>query len=323
MKHDKYYTILGVSQDCSADEIQRAFRTCARRYHPDVCRDPDAEERFKEINEAYRVLSDPQHRKLYDRYGENWEQAQAFEEAQEGFSGRSRDSSHDWGGRSEFFYQGGAETEDINEILRNLFSGEVHGDHPGRTIRADLHLTLNDLLYKRTQKISIAAGAGSEYSQRADTRTIDVKIPDGVSEGSVIRLKGQGEAGIGGGPPGDLLLTIKIAPDNRFRVDGFDLESEVAIAPWEAALGAKIDVATPEGRARLTIPAGTGSNRRFRMKGKGLAKKSGNGDLYVRVRVDVPKTLSAEEKELFEKLSRVSDYDPRQQYTDAEMGYAA
>lgn len=344
MEGKNYYDLLGVQKNESQDDIQRAFRKRARIYHPDVCKEPDAEERFKEINEAYHVLSDPEKRDLYDRYGEDWQRMKDFESAQstsgkKGFGdgfGSFHDDPH---ARSGFHYYSNSngsfnddETEDVNDFFRNLFTGGGDGssgfkrrpmEAEGRAIQADLELSLEDLMHRRTRTIFIETGASKGYTKKGETRKIEVKIPAGVTDGSTIRLKGQGEPGSGGGSPGDLLLKVRLAPHHQFKVKGYDLETEVTVATWEAALGTKIEVDTAGGRARLDIPSGTRCNRRFRLKGKGLAKKQGTGDLYVRILIDIPETMSTEEKELYEKLSRISNYNPRGQRRGEDMDRAA
>ena len=326
MRKENYYDILGIPRDGSEEEITRAFRTLARKYHPDVSTEQDAEDRFKEINEAYSVLSDSEKRGFYDRYGSDWEHAMNGSHEPWGqSSGASGDQR--WGGSSfysnpgeqtEFFYEDGAGGgADFRDFFEGLFSGgeeterrtwfrnaEMHAR--GRDIEADISLRIIDLVMSETCTISLDGKDGTHTS-----RKIEVKIPPGVTDGSVIRLKGQGEPGIGNDSPGDLRLRIRLAPDERFTVNGYDLETEATLSPWEAALGEKIDVETPSGSVRLAIPPGTRSHRRFRLRGKGLPRKEGSGDLFVRIRIDIPETLSEKERALFEELSRVSACKPR------------
>ena len=324
---DNYYQILGVSRNASQDDIQQAFRKGARTFHPDVSSEPNAEERFKLINEAHSVLSDSKKRALYDRYGESWQQAEQFESA----GGSTHENNHYHGFTDDtmnqnrqrsYFYKGsGAEaTPDYEDILKDLFGSgfqqqgqsESYHSAPGRSIHADLDLTLEELSEVGTKTISYTLdrmnGVGGIESQ---TRTIEVKIPPGLTHGSVIRLKGQGEPAVGDGVPGDILLKIHIVSDDRFQVDGHNLHAETPVTPWEAALGTKLKIQTLDGDVWLNIPSGSQSGRRFRLKGKGLPRKQGRGDLYVRLKIVIPETLNEEEKRLFKELSRSSDFAPR------------
>lgn len=321
-----FYHILGVPRSASQEEMQQAFRKGARTFHPDVSSEPNAEERFKLINEAYSVLSDPEKRALYDRYGENWEQAEQFDSAsgsQDSF--RHHSDFYEERNRTSqgsYFYHGsGAEMgSDYEEILRDLFGGgysqqrhsSAYHRYSGRSIHADLDLTLAELTGAGTKTISYTIDSLASSGQiEPQARTIEVKIPQGVTNGSVIRLKGQGEPGMGDGLPGDLLLKIRIKPDNRFQLDGHDLLAETPVTPWEAALGTKLQIQTLDGVVRLKIPSGSQSGRRFRLKGKGLPKKQGRGDLYVKVKIVIPESLSEEEERLFKELSRSSEFSPR------------
>ena len=321
-----FYHILGVPRSSSQEEIQQAFRKGARTFHPDVSSEPNAEERFKLINEAYSVLSDPEKRALFDRYGENWEQAEHFDSArgsQDSF--RHPSGFYEEGNRNSqgsYFYHGsGAESgPDYEEILRDLFGGgfsqqghsSTYHRSSGRSIHADLNLTLAELTGSGPKTISYTIDSLASTGQiEPQARTIEVKIPPGVTNGSVIRLKGQGEPGIGDGLPGDLLLKILIKPDSRFQVDEHDLLAETPVTPWEAALGTKLPIQTLDGVVRLKIPSGSQSGRRFRLRGKGLPKKQGRGDLYVKVKIVVPESLSEEEERLFKELSHSSEFSPR------------
>lgn len=333
MQND-FYHILGVPRSASQEEIQQAYRKGARTFHPDVSSEPNAEERFKRINEAYSVLSDSEKRPLYDRYGENWQQAEQFESSRTS----QHDSSHHNGFYEEagnrkrqhsyFYYGSEAETgPDYEDILRDLFGGgfsqhqQEGSDHrsTGRSIHADLELTLTELTGTASKKISYTFDLfGSTGEIEPQTRTIEVKIPPGVTQGSVIRLKGQGEAGVGNESSGDLLLKIKIIPDNRFQVDGHDLLAETPVSPWEAALGTKLKIQTLEGDVWLKVSPGSQSGRRFRLKGKGLLQKKGRGDLYVKLKIAIPESLNEEEKRLFKELSRLSDFTPRGESRDKD-----
>ncbi len=331
MKKD-YYDILGVSRNDSAEDIQRAYRKGARRWHPDVNKEAEAEDRFKELNEAHSVLSDPEKRKLYDRWGDDWQQAEHYEKegGQHPFEDRYRytkadsGSNHDWPGGRPFYYHGSgtADSAGYEDILRDIFGAELNPG--GVSVQADLTLSLDELVNRGKKTITFAVESLDSYGNRQrQNKTIQVKIPSGVSHGSVIRLKGQGGPGRHNGPAGDLLLKIVLKPDSRFTVDGYDLRSEIAVTPWEAALGARVEISTLEGSVRLKIPPGSQSGRQFRLKGKGLSMKEGSGDLLVGIKIAVPESLSEAERELFEELSRKSSFDPRGQGREAEFEKAA
>ena len=335
MKND-YYHILGVSRNSSQEDIQKAFRKGARTSHPDVSSKPDAEERFKDINEAYSVLSDPQKRELYDRFGEHWQQAEQFEAAGADranryghHSGHERDKRrHRW--EHGYFHEDmGTNSEShYEDILRDMFGSGFNSfeqsnnyqAHTGRSVHADLNLTLAELSTNATKKISFTLNSSERVgAPELQTKTIEVKIPSGVTDGSVIRLKGQGEPCPGGGESGDLLLKIKIAPDLRFRLDGYDLLSETLVTPWEAVLGTKLKVQTLDRDVLLKVPAGSQNGRRFRLKGKGLPKKNGKGDLFIQLKIVIPESLSDEETELFKELARSSDFNPRDDITNTTL----
>jgi len=333
MKKD-YYDILGVSKSDSAEDIQRAYRKGARRYHPDVNKEADAEERFKLLNEAHKVLSDSRKKTLYDRWGDDWEQVEQYEQANGvgSFEKRFRHadetvSNHRHTGSRygdpRFYRDAGSDDGGgYEDILRDIFGGSFDGGHRfsgdfdpvPQPLRAELTLNLNDLIQQTLKEISISVDAldDSGAPQRRQ-KTIQVKIPRGITEGSTLRLKGQGQSGFADREAGDLLLTIRVNPDPRFRLAGFDLHSDVAITPWEAALGTKVDIQTVSGPVRLKIPSGTQSGKQFRLKGKGLSKKQGSGDLLITTRIMIPDSLSNDEKELFEELAAKSSFDPRKE----------
>jgi len=299
VEYKDYYDVLGVSRDASQDEIRRAYRRLAREYHPDLNADPDAEERFKELGESYEVLSDPDKRGRYDRLGAQW---------------RAEEHAPGGGGFEDFFAdQGfgrdmGAEFSDgvFSEFFERLF-GDGTGPRPsgplrGRDIEAVLELALEDALTGGRRRLSLGDGHG-----------VTVNIPAGVREGQRIRVAGQGAAGRDGGPAGDLYLLVQLKPHSRFRRQGDDLQVDVRVAPWEAALGGTVPVSTLTGTAQVRVPAGSSSGRRLRLRGRGLPRGDGErGDLYATVQIAVPKHPSEEERELFEKLAAVSGFDARE-----------
>jgi len=307
-----FYRVLGVPRNASQDEIQRAYRKLARENHPDVNKDPAAEERFKDISEAYNVLSDPQTRRRYDAFGpdfrqvpegvdpETWRRARAGAGA--GAGARAGSGAGAAGGRGGF-----GPDIDLDDLLGGLFGGRGGrgwGAVPGADQEAEVELTVEDAYHGTRRTLTLTSPAG--------TRSIDVTIPAGVTDGQRIRLAGQGGRGSDGAPPGDLYLIVRIAPHRGYRLEGRDLHVELRLSPWEAALGTSIAVATPAGEVKLSVPAGTSSGRRLRMRGRGLPNPRGRpGDLFAEARIMVPATPTEAERELFERLAAVSEFDPR------------
>jgi len=293
-----YYEALGVPRDASQEDIRAAHRRLARQFHPDVNKEPGAEDRFKEISEAYEVLRDPEKRERYDRLGSNWRAGQDVSGASgfEGFRGRGGGGFED----VRFDFGGG----DVSDFFEGLFGRRARGaggfsggySARGADLEAVLELSLEE-----------AARGGRRRISLGDGRDFEVAIPPGVRDGQRIRLAGQGEPGPGGGPSGDLFLRVRVRPDKRFRVDGRNVDTDLRVTPWEAALGAQVEVRTLDGTAEVKVPAGSSSGRKLRLRGQGIA----GGDLYAVVQIHVPKRLSDEERELFERLAEVSDYNPR------------
>lgn len=300
-----YYEALGVPQDASEDEIRRAYRNLARRLHPDVNKEPGAEDRFKQISEAYEVLRDPDKRARYDRFGANWRTGPDPSGA--GSSGNGFDPE---GGFRDVRVDFGS--EDFDGIFDDLFAGRSgrarRGGFQGFSFRgsdheAELELSLEE----------VAAG-GRRRLSLDDGREFEVEIPPGVRDGQTIRVPGQGGTGAGdGGGPGDLVLRVRLRPHPVFRAKGRDLYVDLAVTPWEAALGADVPVRALDGDARVKVPAGSSSGRRLRLRGQGLPGGRGStaGDLYAVVMIHVPKKLSQRERELFEQLASRSKFDPR------------
>jgi curved DNA-binding protein len=304
-----YYETLGVPRDASSEDIRRAYRKLAREYHPDVNKDPGAEDRFKEISEAYEVLRDEEKRKRYDRFGSNWKAGQDVSGAQ-GFEGAQGFGNGDYGDMRVDFGSG-----DFSDFFEGIFGGRPGGRAGGRrggfegfTTRgsdqeAVLELTLEE-----------AARGGRRKLTLGDGRDYDVDIPRGVRDGQRIRLAGEGTRGAGGGPAGDLYLRVRLKPHPRFEVSGLDLHTELPVTPWEAALGATVEVPTLDGMAKVKVPPGSSSGRKLRLRGQGMPGPRGEqGDLYAEVMIDVPKKLSRKERQLFEELAKVSDFNPREE----------
>jgi curved DNA-binding protein len=308
-----YYDALGVSRTASADELQRAYRKLARQYHPDVNRDPGAEERFKEINEAYSVLSDPDTRGRYDRFGPDFRQIpegyEAYADAARASRGGSPGGSPFGGGRvwvdSERGGGFGPEGIDIDELFSGLFGARgATGPVPGADQEAELELSVEEAYRGGRRRITLS-GAGEPSS-------FEVAIPPGVTDGQRIRLAGRGGQGPGDGAAGDLYLLVRIAPHPRYRVTGRDISVDLPLTPWEAALGASVPVPTPGGEAKVRVPAGSSTGRRLRLRGEGMPNPRGTpGDLYAELKIMVPRTLTPREQELFEELRKDSTFDPR------------
>lgn len=311
MQFKDYYETLDVRRDATQEEIKKAFRKLAMKYHPDVSKEPDAEERFKEINEAHQVLGDPENRKKYDALGANWKQGESFTPPPDW-------EPFDFHGTEESF-GGGA----FSDFFRSIFGGGLGGFRRGSRGAgwkqrgddkiAEIDVSLDEVRRGGAKTIALQERVlGPDGKIETQTHTYDVKIPVGVTEGTRIRLPGQGRPGPGGGPPGDLFLKVNLKSDRRFKVEGNDLKATVKIAPWEAALGAKIDVPTLDGMVAMTIPAGTQGGQSLRLRGKGLPRRDGSaGDLLVTVRVAIPRTLSEQERKLFEQLGQTSKFRPR------------
>jgi curved DNA-binding protein len=332
-----FYEVLGVRRDAPQDEIQAAYRKMARKYHPDVNKDPGAEEQFKDAAEAYDVLSDPDKRRRYDAFGhdfrqvpegvdpDTWARARAGAPAGRGArsGGGTRSSSGRDTGGGEWYTTSTDGGIDFDDLFGDLFGsglggvGGVGGRRrrgwgpsgviPGADQEAEIVLSVEEAYAGGRRTITLSGPDGP--------RTIDVNIPSGVTNGQRIRLAGQGGQGVGGGAPGDLYLVVRIAPHPRYRVEARDLRIELPVTPWEAALGATVSIETPGGEAKVRVPAGSSSGRRLRLRGRGMPNPKGEpGDLFAEVSIKVPKTLSDEERRLFEELAKVSTFDPRKRH---------
>ncbi len=313
-----YYEVLGVPRGASAEEIRGAYRKLARTNHPDVSKEAGAEDRFKEISEAYEVLRDPEKRQRYDQLGTNWKAgqdvggAEGFGGGQGGFGGFGTGQGGFDDVRVEF-----GDGNGFSDFFESLFGGRGGGE-AGRGPRRGAGFegfSFRGGDQEATLEVSLeeAAHGGRRKVSLGDGRDYDVNIPAGVRDGQRIRLAGEGGSGAGGGPPGDLFLRVRIKPDRRFRLEGNDLTVELPVAPWEAALGASVEVPTLDGTVRVKVPAGSSSGRRLRLEGEGMPGpgQAGRGDLFAKVKIVVPKQLSKRERELFESLAETSDFDPR------------
>lgn len=322
MKYKDYYSILGVPREATAADIKKAYRKLARKYHPDVSKETGAEEKFKEVAEAHEVLQDPEKRAAYDRLG-YYQPGQQFEPP----PGWDSQFQRGPGGRAEFT---GAE---FSDFFRDLFGGrfsaeDVMGQGPGA--RREFSMRGQDIEAKVEVSLAeAAAGVVREFVMRVPETTPDgrvrmaerrvkVRIPKGATSGQKLRVPGKGSPGAGGAESGDLYLTVELAPHPFLRADEHDLYLELPVAPWEAALGAEVEIPTLSGKVRLRVPPGSSAGAKLRLTGKGLPKPHhGHGDFYCLLRIVTPPTLSPRERELFETLREVSDFDPRR---DLERG---
>lgn len=321
VKFRDYYETLGVERDAGADEIRKAYRKLARKYHPDVAEDKTAgEEKFKELNEAYEVLSDPEKRKKYDALGKNWRHMGDFTPPPGAGGGEFRDFGDGEG--YAFHFEGTG----FSDFFENLFGGRPHGAgfggmpgfkgqgrHGGAArmrggdIEADILVTLEESMNGAERTIVLQRPGTS------NGRRIKVRIPKGIAEGQLIRCVGMGQPGINGGDPGDLFLRVLLERHPDFRVQGADLHCELPLAPWEAVLGGTVEIATLHGAVRVTVPPGTEAGTEFRFRGRGLPKGTGNqlGDLYAEVVLRTPARVSGEEEECWKRLREVSKFNPR------------
>jgi len=312
VKFRDYYEILGLSREATQDEVRKAFRKLARKYHPDVAEDKaTAQEKFKEINEAYEVLGDAEKRKKYDTLGANWNnQGGPPPGAYSGFG-----SGEDFG--DAFHFEGTG----FSDFFENYFSGRATRggfgqarpgagssvQRRGRDIESEILVTLDEVMTGSERSLVMQAKRGAEK------KTVRIRIPKGVTEGQLIRCAGLGQEGAGGGGPGDLFLHVHVERHPDFRVDGHDLYYDLRLAPWEAVLGATVAVNTPHGSVRIKVPPASESGTEFRLVGKGLPKGSagGFGNLFAVTRIVMPGTLSAEEEKHWKALAAASTFNPR------------
>ena len=308
MRFKDYYETMGVARDAAPDEIKRSYRRLARKFHPDVSEEPDAEERFKEVQEAYEVLKDPEKRAAYDRFGADWKAGQDFR------------PPPDW--QPDVGFTGGGYTDagEFSDFFESLFGGAGHrrsgGGHThlrmkGEDIHARVAITLEDAFHGATRTLSFALPElDAQGNVATQTHTLNVKIPKGVVQGQRIRLGGQGGPGLGGAAPGDLYLEVAFAPHRLFELVGRDVHLDLPVAPWEAALGAAVTVPTLGGEVELKVPAGSQTGTRLRLKGRGLPGAPA-GDQYVEFEIRTPKAETSEAQALYERMRQEMAFDPR------------
>jgi curved DNA-binding protein len=347
VQYKDYYQILGVPRTASETEIKKSFRKLAREFHPDVAKNKkQAEEKFKDINEAYEVLGDAAKRKKYDELGANWSSGSEFRPPPgwESYTGTGGFPGRGPRGEEYEFHFGGTGFSDFFEQLfgsrggrgapgfgRGAGLGEEDLAERGRNIEGDIMVALEEATSGSVRSVSVRRGVPCEHcggtgqrarhvcnvcggtGQVAKTETYQVKIPAGVSEGQRLRVAGRGEAGQGGGAAGDLFLRVRLAKHPDFEVEGHNLITDAELAPWEAVLGTNISVPTLNGRVNIKIPAGTHGGQKLRIRGRGLPERGGsNGDLIVITRIEVPSKISESERKIWEQLARESKFNPRE-----------
>jgi curved DNA-binding protein len=299
MQFKDYYEVLGVKPDAKDAEIKSAYRRLARKYHPDVSRESGAEEKFKAVNEAYEALKEPSRRKAYDQL-----RAGGYREGDE-----FRGPPPNWQD-SGFEFEDASGNEDFSDFFESLFgrmggargARAARGPHRGRDLHAQIAIPLETAYHGGSERVALRDGSGD--------RTLEIRIPAGIQPGQQIRLAGQGYAGLNGGPAGDLLLEVHFRDDPRFSLDGRDVLTTLPVAPWEAALGAKVPVPTLGGTVELSIPAGSDTGRKLRLRGRGWPGGV-PGDQIVTLEVRVPKAETEKQKELYRQMSDEFDFDPR------------
>jgi curved DNA-binding protein len=318
-----YYQILGVPRDASDADVKKAFRKLARQYHPDVAKDKKtAEEKFKEINEAYEVLGDPDNRRKYDELGARWKEGVRPSPGWNGQAGRSPAGDQgfefrfDGTGFSDFFEQFFGRGERFGgfgnfERPAPESSEEAGFSYRGSDIESDILVTLEEAMAGSVRTLSLQRV--DPRTGQTTTQTLKVRIPPGVREGQAIRVAGMGGDGIGQGGSGDLYLRVRLAAHPDFQVRGADLYYTLDVAPWEAVLGSKLIVPTLKGRASVRIPPGTNNGQQLRLRGHGLptGQTGQNGDLYVVINAQLPEHITEKERDLWEQLSRISNFNPR------------
>ena len=310
MQFRDYYEIMGVDRNATQDEIKRAYRKLARKYHPDISKEPDAEARFKEMGEAYEVLKDPEKRAAYDQLGKNYKAGQDFTPPP------GWDAGFEFSGGA----YGGADAGAFSDFFESLFGGGFSRDRGrsgafhmrGQDHHAKIMINLEDAIQGASRMISLQVPeVDAQGHVQTRTRTLNVNIPKGVKQGQQIRLSGQGAPGIGQGGTGDLYLEIEFKPHGLYRVEGRDIYLDLPVAPWEAALGSTIKVPTPTGTVGMKIPAGSVSGRKMRLKGRGIPGKT-PGDFYAVLKISLPQADSDRAKALYEQMKQELDFNPRQ-----------
>lgn len=312
MEFVDYYKVMGLEEDASADEIKRVYRKLARKYHPDVSKEADSEARFKELGEAYKVLKDPARRREYDELKQYQDSGSGGFQPPPGWQARDSINPDDFSG------SGGADYSDFFEqIFGSRFRqqggvhSEQHFDARGQDVHSSLPVSIQDAYGGAAIELSLKTPViHGDGSVRNEQKKLKVKVPAGVTNGQKIRLRGQGGPGVGKGAAGDLYIEIQVREDEQFHLDGRDVSVSVPVTPWEAALGASIEVPTLNGQVKMTVPANASQGQRLRLKGRGLPGKV-PGDQYVILSVVVPKAVTEEQKQAYRTMSELWSVDPR------------
>jgi curved DNA-binding protein len=319
MQYKDYYKIMGLERNATTDDVKRAYRKLARKYHPDVSKESNAEEKFKEVGEAYEVLKDTQKRASYDQLGSNWQNGQDFRPP----PGWEHSGGGNGGGPGHAQHEGGFGS--ASDFFESLFGGGGGGGFgggrqrqrreysmPGEDYRGKVGVTLEDAFNGAAREIQLPVEElGSDGRPRMVTRKLKVKIPAGVKSGQQIRLSGQGAPGQGAGKKGDLYLEIEVAKNSLYDLVGNDIYLTLPIAPWEAALGAKISVPTLAGKVDLKIPAGSQGGQKMRLKGRGMPGGT-PGDQYVILKIIIPQPSTEKAKALYEQMAQEMPFNPRE-----------
>ena len=320
MQYKDYYQIMGVERDVDAATLKRAYRVLARKYHPDVSKESDAEARFKEVGEAYEVLKDPEKRAAYDQLGADWQQGQSFKPPPDWGSGFEFSEAGFDGGFSQQGY--GTHSDFFETLFGHAFrsAGDTTGDrretHYQQPASNDHHakilIDLEDSLNGATRAITLQVPEIDRHGHLINRqRTLNVKIPKGIKQGQHIRLAGQAESSVAGAPAGDLYLEVAIKPHRFYRVDGADLYYDLPVTPWEAALGKTIAVPTPSGSVNLKIPAGSKAGQQLALRGRGIPGKL-KGDLFVVLTIALPTADNEKAKSLYRQMEETMAFNPRQ-----------
>ncbi|AXR06746.1 DnaJ C-terminal domain-containing protein [Salinimonas sediminis] len=311
MEYKDYYKVMGVARDATQQEIKLAYRKLGRKYHPDVSKEPDAEAQFKMIGEAYEVLKDPEKRVAYDQLGKEWKNGQDFRPPPEW------DSGFEFRGNGYAASDAGAYSDFFEELFGRQFGhGSRTGGSRSSRVRGEDHhakvlITLEDSFNGAMRPVSLRMPTQTDDGHvTTRDRTLNIRIPKGIRAGQQIRLARQGGPGLGGAEPGDLYLEVAFNKHPLYRIDGGDIYLDLPVAPWEAALGAKIAVPVPSGNIELTIPANSRQGQKLRLKGRGLAGKK-SGDLYVVLQVTLPPADSQEARDLYKQMEAQLGFNPR------------
>lgn len=319
MEYKDYYKILGINNKAAADQIKKQYRKMARKYHPDVNTDKGAEQKFKDVAEAYEVLKDTKKRKAYDQYGSNWKEGQQHQQYQQQYQ-QQQGQERGFGGGSGFDFGGGFGDEgQFSDFFESLFGGgrssgqSTSQTFKGEDINASISIPIEDAYQGATRLITYQARSVTPEGQITNKEiNLKVKLPKGIKNNQKIRLAGQGSQGFNGGPAGDMYLKVVFQKHPIYQVDGADVFIKLPVSPWEAALGAKVEVPTPVSTIKMNIPEGSIQGKKLRLKGKGIPSKK-PGDLYVVIDIVLPPAHSEKARKVYESMKEL-DFDPRENF---------